>query len=131
MSENTTRTNLEDLDEHEDRTDWDRLEEMTDEEIEAAVEDDEAQDLLPAEWFRAATLVDPSADKKRITIRLDEDIVEFFKDQGGGYQTRINRVLRAYVLIRKLRGLMAQDTEQSDAPPLLNMIQEKGGTPSS
>jgi uncharacterized protein (DUF4415 family) len=33
--------------------------------------------------------------KRSITLRLDEDVVEFFRAQGAGYQTRINRVLRA------------------------------------
>lgn len=32
-----------------------------------------------------------------VTIRLDADIVGFFKSQGPGYQTRINGVLRAYM----------------------------------
>jgi uncharacterized protein (DUF4415 family) len=33
--------------------------------------------------------------KRSVTLRLDEDVVEFFRSQGAGYQTRINRVLRA------------------------------------
>jgi uncharacterized protein (DUF4415 family) len=42
------------------------------------------------------------AGKERITIRLDSDILNFFRDQveragGGNYQTLINDVLRAYV----------------------------------
>ena len=35
--------------------------------------------------------------KQPVTIRLDADVVDWFKDQGKGYQTRINAVLRAYV----------------------------------
>lgn len=35
--------------------------------------------------------------KKQLTMRLDPDIVAFFKADGRGYQTRINAVLRAYV----------------------------------
>jgi len=34
--------------------------------------------------------------KQSVTIRLDADIVEWFKDQGGQYQTLINEVLRRY-----------------------------------
>mgnify|MGYP001366445416 CR=1 FL=1 len=37
------------------------------------------------------------ATKRPVTIRLDADVVEWFKRFGGGYQTRINRVLRAYM----------------------------------
>jgi uncharacterized protein (DUF4415 family) len=33
--------------------------------------------------------------KRSVTLRLDEDVVEFFRAQGAGYQTRINGVLRA------------------------------------
>jgi uncharacterized protein (DUF4415 family) len=34
--------------------------------------------------------------KQAITIRLDADIVDWFKEQGGQYQTMINEVLRRY-----------------------------------
>ena len=39
----------------------------------------------------------PLPHKVQISIRLDEDIIEWFKAQGSGYQSRINAVLRAYV----------------------------------
>lgn len=35
--------------------------------------------------------------KKQITLRIDEDVLNFFKANGSRYQTRINAVLRAYV----------------------------------
>ncbi len=35
--------------------------------------------------------------KRQITLRLDADVVEFFRAQGSGYQTQINAVLRTYV----------------------------------
>jgi len=34
--------------------------------------------------------------KKQLTIRLDEDVLAWLKEQGRGYQTRINAILRAY-----------------------------------
>jgi len=37
-------------------------------------------------------------NKKRISIRIDEDIVEFFKGNGKGYQTQMNAVLGSYML---------------------------------
>ena len=51
---------------------------------------------------RRGAVVPPSGKKVRITIRLDRDIVDWFRakveDQGGGsYQTMINDALRAYV----------------------------------
>lgn len=102
MSDDVTRVNSSELDRLEDRTDWERLETLSDEEIRAAVEDDPDQVMLDEEWFERARLVAPSSEKKRITIRLDEDIVEFFKREGKGYQSRINDVLKAYVLSREL-----------------------------
>lgn len=97
-----------------DRTDWDRVDRLTDEEIEEAVQEDPDAELLDAEWFRTAELVVPSAEKTRINIRLDEDIVEYFKSQGRGYQTRINDVLKAYVLSQQLKE---QRKELSEGPP--------------
>jgi len=35
--------------------------------------------------------------KKQTTLRLDDDVVEFFRAMGQGYQTRINAVLRSYM----------------------------------
>ena len=35
--------------------------------------------------------------KKSITMRVDEDVLEWYKSLGKGYQTRINRVLRSYM----------------------------------
>ena len=37
------------------------------------------------------------AKKKAISIRLDEDVLDFFKREGGGYQRRMNAVLRSYM----------------------------------
>jgi uncharacterized protein (DUF4415 family) len=53
------------------------------------------------DWFEAATFVDPSAEKERISIRLDKDILEFFRAEGRGYQSRINKVLREHVAVRQ------------------------------
>ena len=39
--------------------------------------------------------------KKQITLRLDADLVAWFRDQGRGYQTRINAALREYVESRR------------------------------
>jgi uncharacterized protein (DUF4415 family) len=57
---------------------------------------------ITEEMFRNAELVIPQR-KRAITIRLDEDIIEFFKAFGGGYQTRMNAVLRAFVREYKQR----------------------------
>jgi uncharacterized protein (DUF4415 family) len=41
------------------------------------------------------------ARKKLLTLRIDSDVVEWYRSQGAGYQTRINALLRAYTEERK------------------------------
>lgn len=50
---------------------------------------------LDESFFEKATVQWP-AHKKQLTIRLDEDVLDWLKQQGRGYQTRINAILRAY-----------------------------------
>ena len=79
------------------RTDWERLKRETDKQIRNAVAaDPDAAPVVSADWFRQAALLEPQP-KKAVSIRLDEDVLEWFKRRGKGYQTRINAVLRAYV----------------------------------
>ncbi len=47
--------------------------------------------------------VDEPHGKRAVSIRLDEDVLDFFKQGGKGYQTRINAVLRAYMDAMKRR----------------------------
>ena len=78
------------------KTDWARLRAMTEEEIEAATRaDPEWEGLLDIDWSKAQ-LVMPRR-KEAISIRLDEDVLAFFKTLGSGYQTRINAVLRHFM----------------------------------
>jgi uncharacterized protein (DUF4415 family) len=51
---------------------------------------------LDENFFREATLRLPKA-KQLVSIRIDRDVLDWFKRQGKGYQTKINAVLRAYV----------------------------------
>ena len=55
---------------------------------------DEAPELTE-EMMKIAFLRKP-INKKPITLRLDDDLIEFFKKTSGKYQTKINDVLRAY-----------------------------------
>ena len=76
------------------RTDWARVDALTDEEIATAVRDDpDAPPIADEEWFRTATFVLPKA-KEQISIRLDRDVLEHFR-RYPRYQTRINAILRA------------------------------------
>jgi uncharacterized protein (DUF4415 family) len=42
--------------------------------------------------------------KERITVRLDADVLAWLKAQGPGYQTRLNAILRGYMVHAKKRG---------------------------
>ena len=82
---------------HKDRTDWERLRRQTDEDIARAVASDpDAAPITDAAWWRKATLVLP-ATKVAISLRLDRDVLEWFKRQGPRYQSRINAVLRTFM----------------------------------
>ena len=69
------------------KTDWNRLRREGD--FEGVDDSDFAVDWASAEL----SLPEP---KKLISMRVDQDLLEFFKRQGKGYQTRMNAVLRAY-----------------------------------
>ncbi|MGH7814002.1 MAG: BrnA antitoxin family protein [Candidatus Binataceae bacterium] len=78
-------------------TDWARVDALTDEEIEeAARSDPDAAPIADAEWFKNARLVMPER-KVPVSIRIDREVVDWFKSHGRRYQTRINAVLRSYV----------------------------------
>jgi len=78
------------------QTDWGRVDAMTEAELERAIASDPDDPAHDPSFWRHATLVHPVA-KQRITLRVDRDVLEFFKSGGRGYQTRIQAVLRAYV----------------------------------
>ena len=78
------------------RTDWKRLAAMKDREIDTS---DIAE--LGDDFFRNAELRVPP--KQAVTIRLDADVLAWFKDQGRGYQTRINQLLRMYMQTKQHR----------------------------
>ena len=60
---------------------------------------------LGDEWFlraaREGNLATPPA-KKPISIKLDEDVLDYFKSEGSRYQTHINAVLRAYMQAQRI-----------------------------
>jgi uncharacterized protein (DUF4415 family) len=69
----------------------------TDEEVRAGIATDpDAAPELNEEWFAKAILVTPPK-KQQVSIRLDPEILDYFKSTGPGYQTRINTVLKLFV----------------------------------
>jgi len=78
-------------------TNWTRVQGLTDRDIGRAVASDpDAAPIANAAWFRRARIAAPRT-KEAVSIRLDEDVIGWFKRGGKGYQTRINAVLRAFV----------------------------------
>ncbi len=99
-NERTVRYTAAEIDEmrrnDEDRTDLDRLDAMTEADVDAAIarEDEGAFD-----WGEAR--VGFPQPKQQLTVRFDRDVIEWFKAQGAGYQTRMNAVLRSFVEAQK------------------------------
>ena len=76
-------------------TDWNRLRQIKDEDVDVS-------DIPPLDdaFFKNATLRMPE-NKRAVSVRLDADVLDWFKHQGRGYQTRINAVLRLYMQAKK------------------------------
>ena len=100
---NTVRYTVEEIDEMlargESRTDWAAVKGMTEEELEASIAADPDDVHEPIDWTRAVKGMSPP--KRDIHIRIDEDVLDWFRQAGRGYQTRINNVLRAFMESRK------------------------------
>jgi uncharacterized protein (DUF4415 family) len=78
------------------KTDWARIDAMKDEDIDTS----DIPELGP-EFFKNA--ISWPGPKKQITLRLDPDILRFFRKTGRRYQSRINAVLRRYMELQKPR----------------------------
>lgn len=81
----------------ETKTDWKRVKAMKDKDI--VIDEDSPE--ITAEMWRNAVVHGRRPPKKNITLRIDPDIVEWFRARGKGYQTRMNAVLRAYIEIQR------------------------------
>ncbi|MBS1810653.1 MAG: BrnA antitoxin family protein [Acidobacteria bacterium] len=75
---------------------------MTDEEIDFS----DSPELTPDRFARAIVRrgLQPVPRKAQLTLRLDQDVLEWFREQGQGYQTQINALLRAYMNAHKQSG---------------------------
>ena len=82
-----------------DKTDWSKVDEMTGARLETSIRAD--VDDIPGEpdWTQAIVGIPPPKD--HINIRIDHDVLEWFRSNGKGYQTLMNNVLRAFVQTRQ------------------------------
>ena len=75
------------------RVDVERLQNASEARI-TATSPPELKDLPPDFWNDAAVVPAP---KRAISLRVDQDVLDWFRAGGPRYQTRMNAVLRAYV----------------------------------
>ena len=77
------------------KTNWERLSTMNNRNIDLS----DIPELTPDMFAKAIVKrgLKSKANKSLLTIRVDHDVLNWFKSQGRGYQTRINSLLRAYM----------------------------------
>ena len=87
------------------KTDWDRIDALTDDDIDLS----DIAELTPEVFAKAVVRQGllPIVPKQQITLRVDSDVVTWFRRLGKGYQTQINALLRAYMI-------EASEREQGD-----------------
>ena len=87
------------------KTDWDRIDALTDGDIDLS----DIAELTPEVFAKAVVRQGllPIVPKQQITLRVDSDVVTWFRRLGKGYQTQINALLRAYMI-------EASEREQGD-----------------
>ena len=83
-------------------TDWKRLRALSERDIREAIKADPEARATDAGFWKKAEVVLPKP-KQAITIRLDVDLLEWFRKEKG-YQTRINAVLRSYMRAHAGKG---------------------------
>lgn len=101
MSEgNTTRISAQEalrrIERGESLTDWARVRAMSDAEIETAAAGDPDWEDVDLDWVAKAEPV-PPIRKRRLTLALDEDVIDWFRAHDHHYQARMNAILRAYM----------------------------------
>ncbi|MFN8485957.1 MAG: BrnA antitoxin family protein [Caldilineaceae bacterium] len=89
----------------ESQTDWARLDAMEDKDIDFS----EIPEVTPEMFAKAVVKrgLKPRT-KSQLTLRLDSDVIEWFKEQGRGWQTQMNALLRAYMEERQAQARSQQ-----------------------
>ncbi len=77
------------------KTDWPRIKTMQEEDI-TLTDEHPASDVKHIVRGIVRRGLRPVPPKASISLRIDADVLEWFKAQGAGYQTRMNAVLRAF-----------------------------------
>jgi uncharacterized protein (DUF4415 family) len=83
----------------ESRTNWAAVKAKSQEEVERLA--DEEDGPLPEGWEKTVIMGLPPG-KDAVKLRIDRDVLAWFRQSGRGYQTRMNNVLRAFVMSRRV-----------------------------
>ena len=86
------------------KSDWAKVEALTDEQAERNAAGDPEAQPTDAGFWADAEFRGPVARKIPVHIRLDPEVLAWFKKGGPGYQSRINQVLESFVLHQKTKG---------------------------
>jgi uncharacterized protein (DUF4415 family) len=85
----------------ESRSDWDRSAAMSQVELEESIAADADEAGMEVDWSKV--MAGAPEPKAVLHMRIDREILDFFRRQGPGYQSRINAVLRSYVEQKRQR----------------------------
>ena len=77
------------------KTDWKRLDSMKDEDIDFSEIPEVTAEMFARGIVRRG--LKPVIRKEQLTLRIDSDVLKWYRKLGPGYQTRINSLLRAYM----------------------------------
>jgi uncharacterized protein (DUF4415 family) len=91
----------------ESQTNWEAVDATTEEELEASIAADPDDVHEEPDWTKAFIGLPPM--KRHINIRVDSDVLDWFKATGKGYQTRMNNVLRAFMESHRRAGRKTAD----------------------
>jgi uncharacterized protein (DUF4415 family) len=76
------------------RSDWAKSASQSQAQLKASIASDSDEAGMVVDWAKAT--IDMPRPKATLNMRVDRDVLEFFKRTGRGYQTRINAILRSY-----------------------------------
>lgn len=84
------------------RTNWKRVDALSDQNIDFS----DTPELTPETFAKVIVRrgLKPMPPKQQLTLRIDSDVLAWYKKQGPGYQTRINALLRAYMQERRRKS---------------------------
>jgi len=75
-------------------------------------------DLIPKEWSQIEAEVPVRPRKEKLTVKFDEDLVKWFRAMGHGYQARMNRILRTFMLATIAKEIRLRKDQDRHGDPI-------------